>query len=451
MIKIAVLGAGYVTKPAIDYFLDTCGYEVLVTSLEKSEAQSLVGGRSGGVALGWSVDQVDVLESIVSEADLVLSMIPPHLHVEVAKACIRHCKNMVTTSYVNPDMEALDKQCRERDIIILNEIGEDPGLDNMNTMQMIDQVKAEKGRVVSVTSYGAGLPSFACNNNPFGYKFSWSPHGLISAAQSPAAYLKDGMRIEVWARDLFDHHWLVDLEGIGTFETYPNRDAGNYLDCFGLEPDVSLYRGLLRFPGWCNTMKYLAELDLFNTSCIKDFSGMTYAQLIAGLIKADHRRQLKDQVADYLKLSRNSDFIKRLDWLGMLEKEPIRVKKGSHADVLVERMTRKLYYTPSERDMVIIYTELLAEFPDFQEKRVSSLLLEGDPGGDSAMSRSVSLPAAIAAKLIVENKIALKGVQRPTSEVVYRPVLDEMKRFGYLFAVNNYRVPYRQKGPARQL
>lgn len=439
MTKIAVLGAGYVAKPAIDYFLDICGYEVLVTSLEKAEAQSLVGERPAGVALGWSSDQLDVLDSIVSKVDLVLSMIPPHLHLEVAKASIRHGKNMVTTSYVNPDMQALDKQCREREIVILSEIGEDPGLDNMNTMQMVDQVKAEKGKVVSVTSYGAGLPSFACNNNPFGYKFSWSPHGLISAAQSPAAYHKDGRRIEVAAQDLFDHHWLVDLEGIGTFETYPNRDAGKYLDCFGLEPNVSLYRGLLRFPGWCNTMKYLAELDLFNNSCIKDFSGMTYNELIAGVIKADHKRHLKDQVADYLKLERNSDFIKKLHWLGMLNKETIEVEKGTHADVLVEKMTRKLFYTPSEHDMVIIYTELLAEFPAFVEKRVSSLLLEGIPGEDSAMARSVSLPAAIAARLIVENKIALRGVHRPTCEVVYRPVLDELKRFGYHFAVNCYR------------
>lgn len=435
--KILVLGAGFVTKPAIDYFFNTCGYEIVVTSLEKKEAERLVNGRQGGTSLAWNIEQLDLLDRLVSEADLVLSMIPAQLHIEVARACLRHGKNMVTTSYVSPEMEGFDERCREEGIIILNEIGEDPGLDNMLTKRMIDQVKAEQGRVVAVTSYGAGLPAFAHNNNPFGYKFSWSPHGLISAAQTSAAYLEKGKRIEVLAQDLFNHHWLVDLDGIGTFETYPNRDAEKYLNCFDLDPDVSLYRGLLRYPGWCNTMKYFAALDLFNISSSKDFTGMTYADFLMTLINTDKQSQLKQQLATYLNLEINSDFIKKIEWLGLLKGDPIKVQKGSNGNVLVEAMTEKLIYGPSERDMVILYSEVIAEFTSYREKRASSLLLEGEPDGDSAMSRSVSLPAAIAAKLIVENKIDLKGVWRPTHKTIYQPVLEEMEGFGYQFAVNN--------------
>jgi saccharopine dehydrogenase-like NADP-dependent oxidoreductase len=440
MKKIAVLGAGFVTKPAVDYFIDKCGYEVIVTSLEKAEADGLIDGRPLGKAFSWSLDQEEVLDRIVSEVDLVMSMIPPFMHKKVARACLKHQKNMVTTSYISPEMEALDDECRDRDIIILNEIGEDPGLDNMNTKRMIDLIREEKGEIIAVTSYGAGLPAFEHNNNPFGYKFSWSPKGLISAAQSSAAYLRKGNRVEIPSTELFNHHWLVDLDGIGSFETYPNRDAVKYLEVFGLDENVSLYRGLLRFTGWCNTMKSLADLGLLESTLTYDFSGMTFAQFTVGLIGLNKPGNILEQTADYLQMDRNADFIKKLKWLGFFSDAKIPISKGTRADVLVEVMVQRLSYTPFESDMVIVYTEILAEFSDRLERRTSSLLVKGEPGGDSAMSRAVSLPAAIASKLILEGKIRLKGVQRPTSKEIYHPVLEEMAGFGYGFETGKWRL-----------
>ncbi len=153
MKKIAVLGAGFVSKPAVDYFIDRCGYEVIVTSLKKSEAERIVGGKPGGTAVSWSIDQLDVLDSLVSEVDLVLSMIPPTLHIPVARACLKYHKNMVTTSYITPQMDALHGECQSRDILFLNEIGEDPGLDNMGAKQMIDLVnKSQKWEGTVVTT-----------------------------------------------------------------------------------------------------------------------------------------------------------------------------------------------------------------------------------------------------------------------------------------------------------
>ncbi len=431
--RIVVLGAGFVTKPAVDYFLDHCGFRVTITSLDKTEAERLIACRPAGEAVSWRMDEEELLDRLVAEADLVMSMIPPALHPKVANACLRNQKNMVTTSYVSPELEALDQPCRDRGILILNEAGEDPGLDNMNTKRMVDEIRDEQGKIVSVTSYGAGLPAFEHNNNPFGYKFSWSPKGLISAAQSQAAYLKNGRRVEVKAKDLFDHHWLVDLEGIGTFETYPNRDAEKYLECFGLDREVSLYRGLLRYIGWCNTMKRLSDLNLFESTEIRDFTGITYARFMAGLIGVESHQDIEQQTADYFQLKANADFIKKLKWLGMFDDEPIRLKKGTHGDLLVDLMTQKLSYSQSERDMVIVYTEVCAEFKKHMEKRISSLVIKGEPEGDSAMSRAVSLPAAIASRLILEGKIDLTGVQRPTHREIYQPVLSEMEAFGFRF------------------
>jgi len=441
MKRIAVLGAGFVSKPAVDYFIDRCGYEVIVTSLEKSEAEKIIRGRSAGKAMTWTIDQLDLLDNLVSEVDLVMSMIPPTMHLPVAEACLRHQKSMVTTSYISPQMEALNEECLNRNILILNEIGEDPGLDNMAAKQMIDQVKAEGGKVSSLTSYGAGLPAFEHNNNPFGYKFSWSPKGVVLAAQAPAAYLKKGLKVEVKAKDLLDHHWLVDLEGVGVFETYPNRDSTKYLEPFELDNDVSLFRGILRFTGWCNTMKALAELDFIDTKVEKQFAGQTYAQFMASLIGLSSPDNISDKTAEFLNIKENSDFIKKIKWLGLFDNKEIPISKGTNADILVDLMVTKMSYSNFEKDMVIIHDEIVAEFPTHQENRIATLLVTGEPGGDSAMSKAVSLPAAIAAKLILQGSIKVRGVQRPTLPEIYQPVLQEMSDFGYSFFHKTKKIP----------
>jgi len=433
MKRVAVFGAGFVTKPAVDYFIDRCGYEVFVTSLKKSEAEKIIGGRPSGKAFALSIDQLDLLDQLVRDVDLVMSMIPPSMHISVAKACLKHRKNMLTTSYISSEMEALDEFSRERGILILNEIGEDPGLDNMGSKRLIDQVKASGGKVTGVLSYGAGLPAFEHNNNPMGYKFSWSPKGIILAAQAPAAYLKRGKVVNVPASDLFDNHWIVELKGVGSFETYPNRDCTKYLKSFELTNDVSFFRGILRYIGWCNTMKGLSALHLLDTTDEKDFVDTTYAAFTAKLIGADSPENILQKTARFFNIRDDSDLIKRLKWLGFFNDQRIDIIKGTNADILVDMMIRRMSYAPLEKDMVIIHNEIVAEFSTHEEKRVSTLLVKGEPGGDSAMSKAVSLPAAIASKLILEGKIRAKGVQRPTLREIYQPVLDEMSGFGYRF------------------
>ena len=433
MKRVVVLGAGLVVKPAVDYFLEKCGYKVVVTSRKKANAEKIIQERSGGEAFAWSIDQLDSLGRLVAGADLVLSMIPPSMHFPVAEVCVKHRKNMVTTSYLSPAMEGLDKMSRERDILILNEIGEDPGLDNMSAKRLIDQAKSEGGEIAAVTSYGAGLPAFEHNNNPFGYKFSWSPKGVILAAQAPAAYCVAGERVEVPAKELFDHHWLVDLEGIGSFETYPNRDSGAYLDCFQLSGKSSIYRGLLRYVGWCNTMKGMADIGLFDTIQERNFRNMDCAQFMADLIGEGDSHNILQRTARFLHTAENSDVIKKLDWLGLFRNRKIPMEKGSNGDVLVELMTRRMSYAPHERDMVIVHSEIIASFSGRWERRSATLLKKGEPNGDSAMSRAVSLPAAIAARRILEGKIAAKGVHRPTLPEIYHPVLEEMAALGFPF------------------
>ena len=373
------------------------------------------------------------LEEMVKGVDLVVSMIPPNMHVDVAKVCLKHGVNMVTTSYISAEMQALDDEAKKVGITILNEVGEDPGIDHMGAMQMISQVKKEGGKIISFESYGSGIPSFEHNNNPYGYKFSWSPRGLLKAAQTPAVYVKNGHKIKVSAEDLFDSSWLVDIAGLGTFETYPNRDATNYIKDYGLEGINDFYRGLLRHPGYCNSIQSLKDLNLLNDEESHHLRGMTYRQFTESLINAEEEPDIRQAVADKLNMKVSSDIIKQIQWLGLFEDAQIPISKGTNADVLLGLMQKKMSYEDYEKDMIIVHNEAIVEFDNRLEKRIMTMKAEGRPFGYSAMSRAVSLPAAIASRLILEGAIRSKGVLKPITEEIYKPVLAELIENGYKF------------------
>jgi len=434
MKRVLVLGTGYVVKPLVDYFIDKCKYEVLVASRDNKHSGLIVAGRALGNRVLWSATPpYNELDEMVKGVDLVVSMIPPNMHVIVANVCLKHGINMVTTSYISPEMKALDEKVKKAGIIVLNEIGEDPGIDHMGAMKMINQVKKEGGKIKSFKSYGSGIPSFEHNNNPYGYKFSWSPRGLLTAAQTPATYIQNGQKIEVSGENLFESSWLVDVEGLGTFETYPNRDSTNYIKDYGLEDVSDFYRGLLRHPGYCNSMQSMKDLNLLSNEESHDLQGVTYKQFTALLIGASGDTDIKQAVSDKLNLKTSSDIIKQLQWLGLFDDEQIPMSKGTNADVLLGLMQEKMTYKDHEKDMIIVHNEAIVEFDNRMEKRIATMKVEGRPFGHSAMSRAVGLPAAIASRLILEGTIRLKGVLKPITKEIYKPILSELAENGYKF------------------
>ncbi len=434
MKRVLVLGTGYVVKPMVDYFIDKCKYEVLVASRDNNHSGLIIAGRPLGKRVLWNATPpYDELNNMVKGVDLVVSMIPPSMHVIVAKACIKNKINMLTTSYVSPEMKALDAEAKEAGIVILNEIGEDPGIDHMGAMQMINQIKEEGGKLTSFKSYGSGIPSFEHNNNPYGYKFSWSPRGLLTAAQTPAVFIEDGKKVEIAGKDLLEKSWLVEVEGLGTFETYANRDSTNYTSDYGIEGIPNFYRGLLRHPGYCNSIQSMKDLNLLSDKESQNLQNVSYKQFTASLIGADENSDVKQALADKLNLKTSSDIIKQLQWLGLLDDKLIPFSKGSNADVLLGLMQEKMAYKDHEKDMIILHNEAIVEFDNRIEKRTATMKVEGRPFGHSAMSRAVSLPAAIASRLILEGTIRAKGVLKPISEEIYKPVLAELAEYDYKF------------------
>ena len=431
MRKVAVLGAGYVVKPMIDYFIDICKYEVIVATRTVSKAKEVIAGRQLGISISWTIDQVAVLEKIIREVEIVVVMIPRSCHAVVAELCLKHKTPMITTDFKHPGIACFDEEAKKQETLILTELGEDPGLDNMGLKQMIDEVHSMKGKITKIDSYGAGLPSFEYNRNPWAYKFSWDPNGLMRSAVSPATYQINGKVIDVPAK--FEHHRLVDIHGIGTFETYPSNDSTRYIKEFGLDENISIYKGLLRNIGYCNTMTNLLKIKLIENTEEKNFENTTYSQFIANLISSSTTKDIKMKFAKSLSLDVNDDFVKKLDWLGLFDNVQISISHGTNSNLLVDLMLKKMAYEPHEKDMIIVHNEMVVEFPERKEKQISSMLVEGIPYSDSAMARAVSLPPAIAAKLILEGRITRKGVCMPSTKEMYEPILKEMETFGFSF------------------
>jgi len=427
--KVLVFGAGLVARPLVRYLLDK-GFEVTVASRTVAKARALVEGYPNGQATAFDITrEADRLNGLVREADLTVSLLPYVYHVQVAKACIRHRCHLVTTSYVKDEMRALDGAAREAGVILLNEIGLDPGIDHMSAMRVIHRVHAAGGRVRSFRSYCGGLPAPDANDNPLGYKFSWSPRGVVLAGRNDARYKENGRIVEVPNARLFATHYVMWVEGLGDLEAYPNRDSLPYIDLYGIPEVETMYRGTLRNLGWCDVMQKLNELGYFSLEEHPDLPGKTFRQVMADLIGRPETSDLKADLAAYLNVSPNSGVMMALEWLGLLDDAPVP-PKTTLLDVLADQMLARMPYREGERDMVVLVHEFVAAYPDREERITATLLDFGVPNGDTAMARTVGLPAAIASRLILEGRIGLTGVHIPVLPEVYEPVLDELASLG---------------------
>lgn len=431
MKTVLVLGAGLVTRPLVRYLLDGPGYTVVVASRTVSKAEALIDGHPQGIARALNAENVEVLRAMISEADLAISLLPYTYHVQVAELCIETGTDMVTTSYVSPAMRALDGRARAANIIILNEIGVDPGIDHMSAMKIIHHVQQNGGEITSFRSWCGGLPAPEANTNPFGYKFSWSPRGVLLAGRNAAHYLEDGEEISVPGEELFAHHWSVDVPGAAGMEGYPNRDAVPYAEVYGIPTAKTVFRGTLRNPGWSATLNAIADLGLLDTE-EKDWTGLTFGECMGQLIGYEGKdsKDIRQATANHLGLPADSVILDNMEWLGLFSDEPLPVQHGAPVDILTARMLEKMPYEPGERDMLIMHHEFIAAYADHKEEITSTMIDYGIPGGDSSMSRTVGLPAAIASRLVLEGKITRKGVVVPATPDIYEPVLAELAELG---------------------
>jgi saccharopine dehydrogenase (NADP+, L-glutamate forming) len=428
MNKVLILGAGLVVKPMIEFLLEH-NFTVKIATTTKEKADRMIKGHPNGSSQRWSTDDTDTLEKLVNEHDIAVSFLPYRYHTLVAKVCIKCKKPLVTTSYVQPEMQALDESAKKAGVIILNEIGLDPGIDHMTAMKVIDHIHDKGGKVEGFYSLCGALPAPEAADNPLKYKFSWSPKGVVLASRNSALYLKNGKRVVIEPLNLFKDRFSYNFPGIEDLEVYPNRDSISYIDIYKIHEATTMYRGTFRYKGWCETLDAMKAINMLDDT-INDYSGMDYAGFIAERAGTD-TVDLRKKVALKLGIPEGSVAMDSLEWLGFFSGEKMNYGKTSPFEITAGRMIDKMLISDNERDVVIMQHIFLAEYPGGKREVIKSSMLDfGSTATNTAVARTVALPASIAVKMILEKKINLTGVYRPVVPEIYVPVLDELKTLG---------------------
>jgi saccharopine dehydrogenase (NADP+, L-glutamate forming) len=428
MKKVLILGAGLVAKPMVEYLLEK-GFAILIASPMKERADEMINGNPRGISLDWSMDDPESLDKLVADYDITVSLLPYKFHADVAKICLKHRKSMVTTSYVQPQMMALDEAAKDAGVLFLNELGLDPGIDHMTAMKIIDYVHLNGGKVEEFYSLCGALPAPEEADNPLNYKFTWSPKGVIMASRNSALYLKKGKETYIDAVNLFKDRFSYTFPGIGDLEIYPNRDSISYIDIYGISETKTMYRGTFRYKGWCETLDAMKCINMLDDKTA-DYEGKSYADFLAeraGIEKNNLRRDM----ASKLGVSKTSAAMKSLDFLGFFDDENLQCRESTPFEITSDRMINRMMLADEERDVVLLRHIVLASYPNGLKEVIRSSMVDyGSPSSNTAIARTVALPAAIAAKLILENKIMLSGVYRPVIPQIYIPILNELKSLG---------------------
>lgn len=439
MKKVLVLGAGMVVKPIVQYLL-TRGYHVTVATRTKSKAVAMIDGHANGTSMAWTVDDEATLDRLIKEHDLTVSLLPFAYHVMVAKKCIAHHKNMVTTSYVKPEMKALHEEAKAAGIIILNELGLDPGIDHMSAMRIIDHVHKKGGKIEEFYSVCGALPAQEACDNPFNYKFSWSPKGVVMASNNDGNYLRHGNITYVPPEDLFKNPMKTTFPEVGDLEIYPNRDSTPYIGLYGIPETKTMFRGTFRHPGWCESLDAMKALKLI-TNDTYDFTGKSYADMVAMLIGQNDSTNIKSRVAGFLGLDENAYALNAIEWLGLFSAEPMNRGEDTPFEITSDIMIEKMMIGKEERDMVVLQHLFLASYPDGSKEVIKSSMLDfGTLATDTAIARTVALPAAMGVEMILEGKINITGVYIPVLPKIYSPILDQLETVG-IKMVEEYGLP----------
>jgi len=428
----AVCSVSALIKFVLDKLLEIC-WNVTVADNNLSLAESKINGHPNGRAAWLDVMKTNDRRELISRVDIVVSLLPAHLHIEVAHDCIRLNKHLITASYVSKEMHSLGDAARDRELIFMGEMGLDPGIDHMSAMQKIDEIKEKGGKLLSFKSYTGGLVAPESDNNPWHYKFTWNPRNVILAGQGTAQYLHEKKLKFTPYHRLFSEILTIDVPNMGPFEVYANRDSLLYREQYGLKDIPTIYRGTIRYPGYCAAWDALIKIGLTDAGFpILDSENLTYHQLMEALAPAGSG-SVKDRIAAMIGEKPQSEIMQKLEWIGLFRKQKIGITNATPALILEHLLLDKWKLEPTDKDMIIMQHEFEYMLGGKKYRLISSMIMKGDGEHDTAMARLVGLPMGIFVGLIADGEIKAKGVQIPVMQEVYDPVLEELKEFGVEF------------------
>ncbi|NQY06321.1 MAG: saccharopine dehydrogenase NADP-binding domain-containing protein [Flavobacteriaceae bacterium] len=446
MRKILVIGAGRSASNLIQYFLDKSSQEnlhITIGDLSLDNAKKLVGNQPNASAIALDIFNEEQRKEAVQNADIVVSMLPARFHINVAKDCITYKKHMVTASYVSNEMQALDEEAKVNNLVFMNEIGVDPGIDHMSAMKVIDEIREKNGKVILFESFTGGLIAPESDNNLWNYKFTWNPRNVVLAGQGGAAkFIQEGAYKYIPYHKLFRRTEFLQVEGYGKFEAYANRDSLKYRSVYGFENIPTLYRGTMRRVGFSRAWNIFVQLGMTDDSYVIEGSeDMSYRDFVNAFLPYSPSDSVELKLRHSLKIDQDDIIWDKLLELDLFNPDKkIGLKNATPAQMLQKILMDSWTLEESDKDMIVMYHKFGYELNGKKYQIDSKMVCIGDDQTFTAMSKTVGLPVAMATLQILNGKIVTPGVQIPIKKETYLPILEELEEFGIIF--NEQEVPY---------
>lgn len=432
--KILIIGAGLSTNYLIKYLAELAEQKRWkITIADRDEALAISKSTYERTsAVGLNIEHPEALDQLIAGHDVVISMLPAHMHMPVALTCLKHRKNLVTASYLSDEMQALNRQVSESGLIFLNEIGLDPGLDHLTAKKIIDETKDAGYSLLEFESFTGGLMAPEDDDNPWNYKFTWNPRNVVLAGQGGAVkFIQQGQYKYIPYHKVFRRTEIIEIDGYGKFEGYANRDSLKYIDIYGLQNIKTMFRGTLRRPGFCKAWNVFVSLGATDDSYTLDSENMTYRDFINTFLAYHPTDSVEIKLKYYLNIAQDdTELWGKLEWLDIFKPIKIGLKNATPAQILQHILERKWQIKLHEKDMIVMWHKFVYTDGRNTFEKHGSVVAKGQDQTLTSMSKTVGLPLGIATRLILENSIKSTGTLRPITPEFYVPILKELESFG---------------------
>lgn len=444
--KILVLGAGKSTSYLLDYFLEKSITEdllLVIGDLNPKAISPTIAAHPRCKITALNILEDEPRKKAVQEADIVVSMLPARLHIKVAMDCISFRKHLVTASYVSDEIRKLDKETKALNLVFMNEIGLDPGIDHMSAMEVIDRIRSKGGKMILFESFTGGLVAPQDDSNLWNYKFTWNPRNVVVAGQGGAAkFIQEGSYKYIPYHKLFRRTEFLDIEGYGKFEAYANRDSLWYREAYGLQNVLTLYRGTMRRVGFSKAWNIFVQMGMTDDGyTIENSKGMSYREFVNLFLPYSPTDSVELKLRHYLKIDQDDIMWEKLIELDLFSgSKTITLDNATPAQALQQILEESWTLGTQEKDMIVMYHKFGYELNGVKKQLDANMVVLGENRTHTAMAKTVGLPVAMATLNILNKKISTPGVQIPISKEVYEPILKELETYGITF--NEFQVPY---------
>jgi saccharopine dehydrogenase-like NADP-dependent oxidoreductase len=436
MKNILLFGAGKSATCLIDYLLANAPrqkWHVTVADHDLMLIRSKTGKSYYVTPAAIDIKDEAARQQLVQESDLVISLLPPPLHIFVAKDCLQFGKNLLTASYIDPEIKKLEKEIADAGLLFMYEMGLDPGIDHMSAMKLIHSIEKKGGQISAFRSYCGGLMSPESNDNPWQYKISWNARNVVLAGASGAVYRDKGKVKEVDYTHLFDQTKTIQIPSIGKLAYYPNRDSLSYMSAYKLEEVPTFMRATLRYPDFCEGWNTLVKLGLTDDTKKVQTDELSYFKWVSQNMPVDSSLSNEENLAHNLGISSKSKIVRQMKYLGLLNGETINLGEQTNASILQNLIEGKLGMENTDKDMIVMTHEIEFERRGMTTRLHSYMITQGEDHLRTAMAKTVGLPLGILAKMILQDKVQLKGLKIPIMPEVYNPVLKELEDYNIRF------------------